>query len=281
MSPHAPVHELDGAVEVGEVRPHLRQVGQVGADLDPGGVGRLVGVALEARGVQAHAVGLRPADRREERRVAAGPLPDPFGEHGRHVVAVGRHAAVDVLVAEPRGVPVLVLEAEEARLVARLAEQDRQGRAGLDVELPAAMDEAHEAVGVRVAAGDDGAAGRRAHGAGREVVEEQAALGSQAVDVRRRHGRAVAAEVVAEVVARDDDDVRLAHAASPDRGTVTALYYKVTIASLPRRKLGLGTPYWIGRPCGRSSKSCSLLARCALAAPSKKKTSPDELGVSS
>ena len=127
------------------------------------------------------------------------------GRGVEHRIDVGALAGQDLPAVEARRVAAEVPLADHAGVVAAGLEQPRDG-------LPRAVEavEHRHAVDVRVLAGQDRRAARRADRVGHEDVVEPHALAGEAVDVRRRvHPRAVGADRVGGVVVRhDEDDVR-------------------------------------------------------------------------
>jgi len=153
-------------------------------------------------------VWLREAQRREE-GCSLGHFGDALLEAFRHVerqvhvLIVG----LDVLVSQPFRLPRdadprarvggCVLDADQVRLVARLAKEHRQwGHALLERPVPAGC-EAHEAVVVGIQPREEAPPARRTLGRAGEAPGEPCALRRQGVDVWRFDTRAVAPQLPA------------------------------------------------------------------------------------
>ena len=104
----------------------------------------------------------------------------------------------------------LVLGAEEAGLVSvRREDLGEMALVRVQVIGEAGVGQPDDAVGVRVAAGPERGSRRAALGRDAEAVLELERGGCEGVDMRRADaGDAVAAEVAAQVVADEDEDVR-------------------------------------------------------------------------
>jgi hypothetical protein len=153
--PDRRIGAADGALEAGEVVAGPVVVGKERRHLHPGRVvGRVGPVHLvEADGEQERAASFGRALR----------LQDGDGRVGDRA-AVGRGAERtagrdDLVEADRVRVEALVLEAGEHGVVAGGAQQHRQGLLARRI-LPAEVGEAHQAVGVRVATGEQRPAGR-------------------------------------------------------------------------------------------------------------------------
>jgi hypothetical protein len=117
---------------------------------------------------------------------------------------------VNLIVPAPLGVSGFVLRAEEMRLVASTAEDlGEMPLVRMQVIREPSVREADDPIGVRESPGPECRAGRTALRRGAERVGEPNSCLGESVDIRRADVlRSVAPEMLPQVVADDDDDIR-------------------------------------------------------------------------
>ena len=148
---------------------------------------------------------------RQEERLGGGAAEDV--DRDRRDVGDARRRDLDhPVVADDVRALGDVLLADQRRVIADLA-QGVDDVVGVVVQRPAPVGEAQHPVRVRVLAGEQACAGRRAGGRGAERLPEQDALLGQSLDARGGHGEAVRLHVAAGVVRVQVEDVRARHEA--------------------------------------------------------------------
>jgi len=221
---HGAINRFHHAIQLPDFRPNAGNIRQPWRDGD--GLWR---IKIVTRAVE-RAMRLVEACHDEEGRVRLAGVAGVAGVVGNAAANLLRDngrldgRCITVLIAEPFRVVIrLMLEAEEVRRVAAVREVVRQA-ADIGSEFPAAMREAHHAVRMRIQAGHQAGTARRALRRGAVRPVELHARCRERVEVRRRHPRAVAAEMGARIVRHDEDDVRLrrsCHACSFTGGVST------------------------------------------------------------
>ena len=197
-------------LELAQRLSHLRHIRDVGRDVDVlGCVGGVDVAAVPGEGaLPARRVHLDRADVHvKRRRVGRSALQVANGliDGVLAVMVLEAGVALD-LVAVVRGAMTLVLEAEMGRLVARVVEVVHN-RLRLQRHAPAAIDQAHQPVRVGVLPAHAAAAGGAAGCGIAEVADELHAFIGESLEIRARHFRAVAAQVLSQVVADYIEDV--------------------------------------------------------------------------